>query len=316
MKKLVKNSVILLLIVIVINAMSYMLNNYLLDEAPFLVPDSIETLLMGDSNVTCGGDPSVVRNSLNISMAADAMFVSYIKLKNILSYKENRHLKNVVVSYSPLYYSGKIDSLMINDDSALDLFGRIHNYLDLSDFSGLGCNKSKLYSTYYRYRMLPNVNYFKNYIAEKTEFMTKEYPFIEGFYPYKKMKYKEVDYRKKMERYFPSDKELYISEQMPRYVDSIARLANDHDIQLFFVTFPVNQEFCKLFPEKIIHASDSLKVSILEKYDNVYFHDFMDSLETLYFSDYLHLNKSGAEVVSEWIDQEIRAVGHLITSNE
>lgn len=246
-----------------------------------------KVLIIGDSHTECAINDSILNNSMNFSQSGDNYLYSYTKLT--LFKKNNPKLKHVILSYSyfnlleyqndwytaPRYiqFKGSKYFRHLDKESIIDIF--------------LMNPKGAISS-------LPNIlkdNFIKILKNSKD---VKKYDYGE---------FLALNYiRKPSSELISKDENLY-SEIQKKYLKKIYSFCMSNDIKLRLIVTPLYHSK-ELFSNKTIKEFNDFKENELTQADLFNYADFI--LNDTMFADNEHLNKYGAKVFSEFLNDELK----------
>jgi hypothetical protein len=253
--------------------------------------NNYDLLFIGSSRAEMHFNPKVFDsichvNSFNFGISGASTKLNFILLKTYLN--QHHHPKRIL--YNVDYFALDSDS-----DRILN-FTRFFPYLSNSQLlEGLNKIDSRFYSFYINpIHSLPYTQF--NAISNS----------LHGWFniagKYDSLMY--MGYQTSLIQSFNDNKIIApqfntITRQNANYIDSIISLSKKHSIQLIAITSPFYQENLGLPIDKKLSLSKELN-NLFMKHKTPYF-DYSDSLISLnkiYFSDYLHLNKKGSTIFS------------------
>jgi len=302
-KRLILFGFILLLLLTV----SYIANNAFYHQKRYRVPKDVETLITGSSLVTNGVDPTYISHSQNIALAAEPLCLSYYKLKSILK-EDGSQLKNIVVSYSLVDISYDWDNVFIEQKKisgemlrrifCLNLDQDLRVLMDIFPM-----DYGILSETYIRYKVFPNISDWL--LGLNDDF---QLGYIGGFNSSSKvLKDDDYKYKKILQDNFPLIKEenKRIVGTMNSYIDSIKYLADKYELKLLTIEFPIVDTLKSAIPNqyKVAYKQHLNEMKLNQSSDWVHF-DY-GYLDDFYFSDYVHLNRKGADMLSKQLNEEL-----------
>ena len=142
MDEFVKRCLLFLIFCILITSGTYQINQYLFRHDPFLVPDSISVVITGDSYANAAIDPSIVKNSVNVSQSQEPFLLQYQKIRFIHKSNSGR-VNTFILTVSPTYLSFVFDRVLVDGCSALEMYSRSYPYVDIECLDGFRFNKIK-----------------------------------------------------------------------------------------------------------------------------------------------------------------------------
>lgn len=282
---------------------SYHLNKIIFKNYGFKVPPSKQTLITGSSLVTNGINPDFIDNSCNVALAAEPICISYLKLKDLLS--TSHSVENVILSFSLLESSSsRWDGVFRNRKQvSMEMFARV-SFLKESPgvefFEPFKPDKLAYYEVYIRNRVFPAIPL----IIKALDLGSVSFPHIGGFIaemPNRRERViDDLDYSAISKKFFDSSrKSCDVSDINIMFLDSIVDLTYQKKVNLLLVGMPMHVELYNKIPKCNIAFYEEQKER-LKKFQHVDFIDLSTYFkEHHFFSDYAHLNISGADSVAK-----------------
>ncbi len=298
MKKFIVNIFILSSILTSIGFLSNELNLFLFKNEVYQTPDSCRILITGDSFVLNGIDPEKVHNSCNIAMLAEPTVLSYFKIRHIIA--NNNKIEKVVIPFSPTYFKPRYDRLFKDYWLAEEFFKRISGITMASDFKSFNMDRMKYIEWYSRYRFLPNKEYLSLYFGLKKD---NKLPYIGQYFALDDF-VKNYNYEDVVVNLYGNPVNLSGKENVS-YLDSIAKLTSNKNIDLYIVGMPMHKELFDLLPIKVVGFCDQKISDISAKYPNMTFLNCYTLIEKSDFANLYHLGSSGADKLSEYINNAV-----------
>lgn len=282
LKKIRKFSLIIITIVIG----SYLANYFLISS--FKLQDrNMSLVFMGDSNVETSIDDSLIDNSINLAASGDSYLYTYIKLRKLIRDHKDQ-IDTVLVSFSPhnVFENDKIFS-----KSKIFSSYRIHYPMMEQNEINLLFNISSK-SIIYSILSLP-VEFFKNCfkILNHEPVFFGKYVEINKKQVYKFVKNLNENKITKLKNY--SDIEI-------NYLNKIIDLVENECKTIILINTPKRIEILK-------HRSYQVN-KYRQLYDSIYSHISLVDLSEFEldindFGDLIHLNKNGAQKISNHIKE-------------
>lgn len=282
LKKIRKFSLIIITIVIG----SYLANYFLISS--FKLQDrNMSLVFMGDSNVETSIDDSLIDNSINLAASGDSYLYTYIKLRKLIRDHKDQ-IDTVLVSFSPhnVFENDKIFS-----KSKIFSSYRIHYPMMEQNEINLLFNISSK-SIIYSILSLP-VEFFKNCfkILNHEPVFFGKYVEINKKQVYKFVKNLNENKITKLKNY--SDIEI-------NYLNKIIYLVENECKTIILINTPKRIEILK-------HRSYQVN-KYRQLYDSIYSHISLVDLSEFEldindFGDLIHLNKNGAQKISNHIKE-------------
>lgn len=265
---------------------TYFLGNYLLNS--FLIslyPPKINftTLIMGDSHVMTGLDPSKFINARNISQSGEPYVSTYFKLRKLV---ESNHFDTLILGFAPHNLSQFNDTKFNLGNGSDEAFLKMYPITSINDYRLLEINP---------------YSYLRVIVKNMMLFPRKNHKYYLGNFIGKNVLLKNSKYKPQAtinRHYYHSNKQYGVSRLCLNYLDSIIHLCSKYKIRPILVNMPLHQSYQRLIPKNItdgfIHEANLLEkvgITIVDLSN----YPLPDSC----FADYDHLNFRGAEVISK-----------------
>jgi hypothetical protein len=267
---------------------NFVFNSYFLKHSQFV--SKAQTIVIGDSRMMTGIDPSLINNCINTAQNSESYFISYYKLKYIL--KHSKNVKKVILGFSYPSFSGYMDKIYKNDLATSDVLNRIYPIISIEDFGPLEVDKEKYYTILFRNMLvIPHINHEK-FIGEYS-------PLPSGM--------QNANVNSTIKRhYFDKDSiNSGISYINRSYLDSIINLTKSQNIDLYLVNLPLQKDYIQRIPENFISFYDQTKKELIDQ--NITILDFGNELiDDENFKDHVHLSSNGASLISKRINQVLK----------
>lgn len=265
--------------------LNFLYNNFQIQH-PKELPKA-KTVIVGDSRMMTGVNPSLIDSSINYSHNSESYFISYYKLKYIL--KQSNGIKNIIIGFSYPSFSAYLDKIFNNDVATADVLNRVYSIIPLKDFRSIPVNNEKYRITYFR-------NTFVYPVTNQTPFL--------GSYNSLPKTSKNINYKSIIQRhYYTSDgTNVGVSEINRMYLDSIQLLTKNNNISLYLVELPLYGGYYNEIPTNFKSFFNEIKTKIKKK-ENVKIIDFgNDNCPNTFFKDAVHLSSEGADYYSKKIN--------------
>ena len=293
MKRLLKKILLFSIVFVGFTLILNVFNIKIIENTVFKINDDVNKLILGSSRSQCAIDDNVLKNTLNMSSAADSNFYSYLKLNNILD--NNPQIDTVFISVSPRSISEFLEKRWLFNKSHFS--ARIGNYyylMDKNDFQMLwnhfGLDFFKI--------GIPNiiVRSFKNF----KEILIGDIKGVYGGYEaLHRDKLEEALARLKIDIF--EESELVESKIGIYYLEKIVNLCKRNNIKIFFISPPIRREYVKL------KYNDYLKFDIFlnSKYADITYLDFtLFPMSDSEYADIHHLNHLGSKRFSQFLQEK------------
>jgi len=288
MKKFIYRVFFFFGIVVLVMTFNYTFNSYFLNKRHFV--SNANTVIIGDSRMMTGLDPSLIDNCINTAQNSESYFISYFKLKYILKYSKN--VKKIILGFSYPSLSAYMDNLYKNDFATGDVFNRIYPIISIKDFGFIPVDKERYYTIIFRNMfVLPQKNHEK-FIGRFTALPTG-------------MKTANVNTTIQRHYFDAKSKNCGVSEINRDYLDSIIMLIKENKIQMYLVNLPFHQQYLKKIPKNFIDFYNKTKEEV--KSTDVHVLDYgNEKLDDSNFKDHVHLSSIGASLLSKRLNQDLK----------
>lgn len=267
------------------------INRWIISNTDLSIPHA-RVLILGDSHVKFGVDPSLFSSAVNMAQAAEPYALSLWKLRRFLdaSYKPD----TVIIGFAPHNLAEFQDVKFSDTRWANAMMVRSYTLVHPEQYRPLNADMTEYWRVMFRRHCLYPV--------------TDPFKFIGRF--------KGNDHRsplepsKAIERHYADypDIDLQNTKSMV-YLDSIIQLCRDFEIVPILLSTPVSQHYYKAIPpdhmnhyESLVERFDSDGLSIFNFLSVAY----PDSV----FSDTDHLNVQGAEQFSKELVSSISGISY------
>ncbi len=305
MKKFIKRVSLFGIILSVYMGGVFLVNlHYMNSENPALKWDDCKILAIGDSHLQLAINPQFLEFSKNISQPAEPYYISYWKVKKLLGI--NKNIDTVLLGFSYHNISACTDRLLINPNSAGDIFGRIYPIQELDDLKNVGIDKATYYKILVRkmcvYPYKSHTGYVGAYLAKtKSDVSNYESRIEKHFFIKKNLGEKNSGKEK------TGKKNIGLSSVYLEYLNRIKNLCEEKHVKLILVTTPLYKEYLNRVPENIKDEYDRLKLKFTK--EGVVVLDYSNAFsEDSDFFDCDHINKTGAEKFTKLIAKKLQSL--------
>ena len=314
MIKFVKNITLFSFLIGILIFFNFSFNKQCIERNQSTVPDSVRILITGTSHARMGLNPAIIKQSLNISEAAEPLFVSYIKLKELLPYCDS--VRAVVISCSLDEIVSTKDLFLSGDETnSGEFFKRLfckYSTFSYTELKAFELDKFELLTSYIRYRLFPNYSIgelaVKSYVNNTgVTILESKFRDVERLDDMEPITYKPEGYEELIKKHFdiPDGVNPYSTISI-NYLDSIAHISKKYNKELVILGFPLHQEFVSHVPKHFVNRYKNLQSKIMGKYPQVAFWDFTSGINShSYFIDYGHLTLEGASFLSHVLNDSI-----------
>lgn len=272
-------------------------------ENRIVINSQIDTIFMGASHAMTGINVENFPNMQNYGSKAEPLFLTYYKLKFILSKTNN--IKKVVLSTFPAAFTTETKNALLSGNYSNKI---VRDYFFLLDKEGKAAissskNYRKYIFKYYLGIIPPTKEEYKLFymgIFNKLDF--SHYPSAGGF-DYRTGSSVSLENAEKVIRkhYYADENSLFgTSDFSLTYLEKIIQLCKDNGIELSVVRMPEYSPYTERIPELFVSYYDNLIDEIIEY--GIAYHDLSEmELSDDYFFDSDHLNGKGSVIVSETV---------------
>jgi hypothetical protein len=261
-----------------------------------------EIIVIGDSRAMAGLAPKLIDpNSVyNLSIGGGTPISGYYTLKKML--EKQKTPKTIILSYAPFHlivddtYPRPISEDFFTFNEISELYSEINKSDTMFwDIEKLNYSKSNFINLSQAY--LIKIKFPTFFLAE-----IKNSKFLRssdnrrvknkvannmGAFAYGNRKYCD-DYNQETE-YIEFKENKIISE----YLKKILNLANDNNIQVIYITAPINKASDNIIKQKLREDYSSYFSSLKKEFPKVIFYSELRSFGNQYFGDASHLNNNG-----------------------
>ena len=274
MKKFITQILQFIFILIIILLSNYFINSIIFKNQKSLIRDT-NILIVGDSHTQRSINPILFASAINISQAAEPYYLSYWKLKNILS---NTKIDTVILGFGRHNLSSFNDQKLSNEKWSSEMYNRMYYIENIKALKNIDIDYSE---------------YFKSYIKNMCIYPKFKHDNFIGEFIGSEKKYNS-DADKIIAKHFYYGQEYFdISDNQISYLDSIINICSNKNIELILFSAPVHNDYYKLIPEKFKLFFNSEKSRI--KKMSLMFIDFSNmNYPDKYFINSDHLNVIGS----------------------
>ena len=262
----------------------------------FVLDDSFNTVVVGSSQSSVSFNPEYLNHTRNLADSGEPIFYAYYKLKTLL--KNNKHIKRVMIAFSPVHISKYQDYHMFTGSAGSRKF-IMSNFIFMD-----GANDKYIKKLSFDYM----VGVLKYDLGLPLNYM-EDLPFMYKYY-IKGQKHKALyigqDFvkifnshitdeiiKEKSDFYFyGDDKEMRISDAAVESFNRMVNLATENNIELVVVYTPVHKKFEKLMPDFYIERYREIINANRNKIVYYDLHDENFADDEFYDGD--HLNEKGS----------------------
>ena len=270
-------------------------NTYIIRKLRLVAQTKKNILVVGDSNTQCAINDVKWKNACNLSISAETYFYSYLKLRHTL--KTSPQVDTVVLSFAPhnLFDNG----WLFNTSNIYTKFKVYYPMMEREDFNYLYDHNPKAVL-----KGMPDILSISINNIIKTGIKRSLKSSYGDYMPLTRDLLKKVQEKLKKNEplpFFKIPNSFKISDSELKYLHKIMELCKTHRVKLYLLNTPKRFEILE-YPR--------YGVSTFNAYYDANFSDidYIDcsrlELPENYYSDFVHLNKSGSEYFSMMIQQE------------
>lgn len=258
------------------------------------ISKDINIVFMGDSNIECAVNDSLVPNSINIAQSGEAYMYTYVKLKSLLEY--NDQIKTIFIGFSNAdILKDTEDRWLFSDEFVIEKIASYNYLLNNSDKYLLIKNNP---DAYFRGLMKSIFSNFKAFIKSFSRVDRRIRNF--GGYEYLVRDKLQEDIKRNL---LVEDKLHEKALVQEKYLMRISQLCQQKSIKLVLLNTPKHKS-----PNTNIMAVKKIWLSIRNSLSR----DSLLDLSTLSFpdscfSDLTHLNYIGAKLFSQYLKEKLHS---------
>jgi len=272
-----------------------------------LTDKEIDFAFFGDSHAMDAANPQYIENSFNFAFACENYITIYYKLKKMLD--DDVKINNIVLEIDLHTFSG----VLTNEEGSFPrLFPRLWLFSDFVSYREIKEIRGDSYISLWLEANFPFIGKGDEFrfIIKKPELVNTSLGWVE-----QKDNFSEVENKFELATisvlaHF--EKEERISDISFEYFIKTFELAEENNINIFFIKYLVSKEYDLAIVENNITKEDYYKTifnEINKTIENYYVLDYYDIYfnNHEYFSDPDHLNWKGAEVLSQKLYADVNS---------
>jgi len=278
MKQFVSKFILFVFLFLLYMGGNYIVNlHYINSNIPEEKLNDYNTLIMGDSHPQMALNPSLFDSAYNMCQDAEPYFVTYWKLKKLLT--QYKTIDTVLLGFSFHNISAFNDKKLNDRIWSTEMFKRIYPIEELKTLKNIKIDWLEYYTIMIKKMCLYPVKNHTYYIGE-----------------YKKSQMNNVsDYDISIKRhYYYNDRNVGISAVAIDFLKSIIALCKKNHIMIGLVTTPLHEEYIKRIPANFKREFLQLKHEL--KNNDLLVLDYSSiALDDSVYLNSDHLNESGAK---------------------
>jgi hypothetical protein len=250
-----------------------------------------QILIVGDSHARAGLDPAALGGAVSAAQDAEPYVVTYHKLGRLL--RAWRHVRTVVLSYSPHNLSAFNDRKFRSADYAREMFDRYGSLLAPKSLTGLEVDWAQYWRSYL----------FRTLLLKPRDVAALswrgEVPYVGRFRAKTGSQLGDRRLERSIQRHFyDGDEETRVSLSAERHLWRIGNLSAERKIELFLVATPLHGAYRARIPAEFWRRYRRLG-EVLSRARHVAFVDLSDlELAPHLYYDHDHVNQEGVKEVS------------------
>jgi hypothetical protein len=248
---------------------------------------SVTSVIMGDSHVQCAFDDRRLAHAVNLSQPAEAYMFSYFKLKGIL--EGNPQIRMVMLGCSYHNFSSYYDKRIFGEDSN-SVSERYFFILPTRQQLQVLTNSEENFVSYLRSTL--KTGYYN------VTWARDRFSFIGGFMnPHDRTGIDSEAIKKRINgQYYFEDRLAGFSDVNISYLDKIAALCKDKNVELVILRAPMHTAYLKQVPLKFKEKFDSFMATNSLK--QVHF-DGLNLADSCFLPDGDHVSYAGALLATD-----------------
>lgn len=275
------------------NFIIYLINLWFINTVTF--PEK-NILIIGDSQFKTGLNDEMFSSAWNIAQSAEPIPISYWKLKKLA---EATKFDTILISMSHQRLSSFNDSKFVRDKYKNEFFRRMNPLQIEVKSSNVKINQFDYYKIIYQQMcLIPKMNH-NTYIGEFSKSKNNNSS-LKKPYDFSKLN------SRIMQHFYINNKTPYDESKVSlNYIDSIISFAKLRKTTPIFISLPVHKTYLKRVPDRILKKFKSLTLKFQKC--GVTFLDYSNlKIADSLFLDYDHINKTGAEIMTEQIIKDLK----------
>lgn len=293
MKVFIKKIIVFIFTFGLITMLLIQINNYVLNSYVFKTKPQVNKLILGSSTTECAINDNIFKNSINMSISAEPIFYSYLKMKKIIELNPN--IDTVILAISPKSITTEIDKNWLYNSEHFT--SRIGNYFFL-----MNENDKKTLISHFRneYYYISYANVVLRAYRNMKEYLVGDIKEIYGGYaPLKRDKLKEA-----LKRLDTQDKRRFFPSQVQfKYLDKFENYSKLKNIKIIFISTPIRKEYVEK-NKNLYFKFDSIYVN---RYSHIKHLDYTNfKLPDSAYADLFHLNQIGSTIFSNHLNKNFK----------
>ncbi len=291
MKNLIINLCSFLLILTIVIT-SILTVNYLSINYTKIIDTKTEILFLGDSNMECAINDSVILKSKNLGKSAESYYYSYLKLKKIL--ESENSINKVFLSFSPhnIYENG----WFLNESNLQTGIGKYYPFMDNSDFNFVLSKKPKAVLT-----SLPRI--LSRVKDNLIRFVVRKPISYGGYIDLHRNILGEVKAKLKNDEelpFFKIPENHEISNEEIIYLKKIEQLCYKKNVNLYLINLPKRKEILNYKK----YGIDNYYEYYLSNLKEIPLIDLSHiEMPDDYYGDFVHLSSKGSHCFSNFLQK-------------
>jgi RNase H-fold protein (predicted Holliday junction resolvase) len=277
-----------ILFLLILGIYSYRINN-------IKFKDSVNTIICGDSHTQAAINDSILKRSVNLSVAAQPYFYTYNVIKHTL--KNNPQIKTVILGCSFHSFSTQYDKYIYDKSENKGPYLQYFPILDKESKKKVFYNNPKWLVILQKDMCIDVVKAVFHNCKEYNDF-----PFYGFFYKSNKSNITTSNLNEAIVRhYYQTNGSLQeFSKDQKHYFDDIVNVCKRNGVKLILVNTPLTKSYTQKIPSVFITDYYEIQKRYKNEVQLLDFHSL--PLDRKYYGDADHVNAYGAEILTRKID--------------
>lgn len=262
------------------------INSKIRDNKYYIISDTINTIILGQSQSECSINDTLLHGTRNFSQSAEPYYYTYFKLKKLCN--SNPHIKNVIIEFSNASFANHSEDWIFDDKYMIFKYVSYSHLLPLSENINLFIHNPAEYTMSF-IEALKIKSRFK-----ETE---KGYDYF-GWGGYKYLSESQIALGKN-DHIISIPKDDKFSILNLNALIKIVEFCDNSNIRIIFLRSPLHPNFYRTHEITLLNFKNQF-------FSEIEFWDYADfNITDQEFADYTHLNYKGAKKFSIMINHQM-----------
>lgn len=290
MKFFLKKTIVFLFFSTIAVVSVFIISNIIIRKnASYIIENDNEYLVIGHSHSECAINDTLVKNLTNMSLGGEAYFWTFLKIKQLIS--QNEKVNTVFIEFSNNQIGIAKDDWIWGDACLSNSLPTYYPFLTTEDISLLLDNN--------RNGFIKSTS--KTFRRNLIRIASFNYQFNSNIGSYHRLNNVITDSlinTSNIQRY--QSEKVELSNSNIDYLEKIIDFLKSKNIHVFLIRSPQHEKYTE-------RSNEDVFMEILKnRFSDVDFFDFNDfPLKNNEFADFGHLNYSGANTFSVWLNEII-----------